>query len=193
MTRIARVTLKSESPISFSKYVSTPKKEKESYNDYEERTWRERCHYDKLTHEIYIPPMMFANALKETAKYLSDELKVEGNARVRYTKNFESGVMVVEKLPLGIKLEDVQSETNLVPSDGKRGGTTRVLKTFPVVYNWSGVVDYIILDDKITPDVFEKVLRECGMIMGIGRFRPRKWGYYGRFSVQKIEWRDYEV
>jgi hypothetical protein len=46
--------LKSASPYGQSKMIRAPKKEKETSKNYEERTWRERCHYDEKG-EIYIP------------------------------------------------------------------------------------------------------------------------------------------
>ena len=47
---------------------------------------------------------------------------------------------------------------------------------------------FYILDDTITEDVFKEHLEEAGKFIGIGRFRPRNNGFYGRFAVDKIEW-----
>jgi hypothetical protein len=49
-------------------------------------------------------------------------------------------------------------------------------------------VTFHILDDVISPDVFEQHLKDAGNFIGIGRFRPRNNGYYGRFSVKSIKW-----
>ena len=43
-------------------------------------------------------------------------------------------------------------------------------------------------DDKMT--VFEHVLNQMGNIIGVGRFRPRNNGYYGRFVVESIDIQD---
>jgi hypothetical protein len=37
--------------------------------------------------------------------------------------------------------------------------------------------------------VFAEHLREAGNFIGVGRFRPEKGGYYGRYKVNGIEWR----
>lgn len=177
--------LRSISPYSQSKHHQTPKKDKEGHADYEERTWRERMHYNKEGN-VFIPPMQFANSLKEAAKYLS--IPVQGKGKSTYTKNFEAGVMVVEPLVLPLKINDVVPETVHVPSDGRRGGTTRVVKTFGVVPEWEGKVKFLILDNIITKDVFMDVLKASGQFIGLGRFRPRNWGYYGRFEIVKLEW-----
>src|SRR3990172_5271695 len=166
--------LESRSPYSQGRYHQTEKKNKESHEDYEQRTWREKCHYEK-NGEIYIPPMQFCNSLKEASKYLN--IQIPGKGKSTYTKNFESGIMVTDKIFLNVTVNKVESETFFVPSDGRRGGSTRVLKTFPLIREWKAVVTYFILDDIITEDVFKKVLETSGQLIGIGRFRPRNWGY----------------
>ena len=135
---------------------------------------------------IYIPPMQFSNSLKNAAKILN--LSIPGQGKAKYTKNFEAGVLVFEGIKLPIKIDDVKGEWIHVPSDGRRGGTTRVMKCFPLIPEWKGTVTYNIFDDIITKDVFEQVIRASGELIGIGRFRPRNWGYYGRFIVEDIKW-----
>ena len=186
--KTAIVRLKSVSPYSQSKHHETPILEKEGKDMYEKRTWRERLHYDSVTGEVFIPPMQFALSLKEAAKYLS--LQIPGKGKSTYTKNFESGIMVIDPLPIGIKKDDVEMEALHVPSDGRRGGTTRVTKYFGLIPKWEGTVKYYILDDIITKDVFTKVLSEAGQLIGIGRFRPRNCGYYGRYEVLDIKWNE---
>jgi len=51
-------------------------------------------------------------------------------------------------------------------------------------------VTYYVFDDKIGKEIFDKILRASGQFIGIGRFRPRNCGYYGRFSVEAISWKD---
>lgn len=183
--KTAKVHLKSVSPYSQGKHIVTPKKEKESSGDYEERTWRERLHCDE-SGSVFIPPMVFCNAIKEAAKYLS--IKIPGKGKSTYTKHFDSGILVTDILELGIKKDDVQRESVFVPPDGVRGSGKRVLKHFPLISNWEGWVTFYILDDTITKDIFSYVLQECGNLIGIGRFRPSKRGYYGRFKILEVEW-----
>jgi hypothetical protein len=97
-------------------------------------------------------------------------------------------VMVLDGLKLPVKKDEVPGEWLFVPSDGKRGSGKRVDRCFPVVHEWKGDVQFHILDDVITPDVFEQHLKDAGNFIGIGRFRPRNNGYYGRFKVNKIKW-----
>jgi hypothetical protein len=183
--RTATVTLESLSPYSQSKHYTTEKLNKETSADYETRTWRDRCNVNEDGH-LVIPPMAFKNCIAEVAKYLS--IQIPGKGKATYTKHFEAGILVVEGVILPERKESVAGEWLHVPSDGRRGGTKRVMKCFPVVPKWSGSVTFFILDDTITPDVFEQHLREAGNFIGIGRFRPRNNGFYGRFRVASVNW-----
>ena len=183
--RVARCTLTSTSNYSQSKAHFTNKLDKEIPKDYEERTWKERMHFDD-NEMVIIPPMVFKNCLSECAKFVSRQ--IPGKGKATYTKHFEAGVMAMEPMELGIKKSDVEGEWLFVPSDGKRGGGTRVQKCFPKITKWSGEITFYILDETITQDVFEEHLAEAGNFIGIGRFRPRNNGYYGRFKVDKVDW-----
>jgi len=75
-----------------------------------------------------------------------------------------------------------------VPADGKRGSGKRVEKCFPVIPEWQGDLAFYILDETITEDVFRYHLEQAGKFIGIGFFRPRNNGYFGRFEVVKMTW-----
>ncbi len=181
----AIVTLRSTSPYSQSKHYTTPKLDKEKPADYEKRTWRDRMHTDE-SGEVFIPPMTFKNCVSEAAKYLG--IQIPGKGKSNYTKHFEAGLLVTDALRLGIKAADVDGEWLFVPSDGKRGGGTRVDKCFPLIKQWSGNVAFYVLDETITEDVFLNHLTQAGQFIGIGRFRPRNNGFYGRFAVDSVKW-----
>jgi hypothetical protein len=181
--RTITARLKSVSPYSQSRHYDTPKLDRELAKDYEARTWRDRLHTDK-DGNVFIPPMAFKNALAEAAKFMG--IQIPGKGKSTYTKHFEAGVLVVNPLPLGLSKDDVQGEWLFVPSDGRRGSGSRVDKCFPVIPEWSGEVEFYVLDDIITEDVFRQHLEAAGQFIGIGRFRPRNNGYYGRFAVEGI-------
>lgn len=183
--KTAIATIKGVSPYSQSKHYSTEKLPKELAKDYETRTWRDRLHAtDDGT--VFIPPMSFKNCLSEAAKFLS--LQIPGKGKATYTKHFEAGVLVTDALHLDIKKDDVPGEWMFVPADGIRGSGKRVEKCFPVIHQWSGDVTFHILDETITRDVFEHVLTQAGAFIGIGRFRPRNNGFYGRFKLESLNW-----
>lgn len=187
-------TLKSISPYSQSRHYTDAKKQGESSADYETRTWRERMHVGQ-DGNIFIPPMSFKNCLSEIAKFLS--VQIPGKGKATFTKHFEAGVLVMEPLTLPLKKADVKGEWLFVPADGMRGSGKRVDKCFPLINEWKGEVTFHVLDETLltkiaTPEgemsAFEWHLRQAGAFIGIGRFRPRNNGFYGRFAVERIVW-----
>lgn len=184
---IATANLKSASAYSQSRHytMETEKLNRESAHDYEARTWRDRLHVnaDGL---VTIPPMAFKNCLSEAAKFLGEQ--IPGKGKSTYTKHFEAGVLVVDPLALNVRKDDVKGEWFFVPASGKRGDGKRVMKCFPVIPSWSGSVEFHVLDDTITEEVFKRTLVQAGSFIGIGRFRPRNNGFYGRFTVESVKW-----
>lgn len=183
--RKVTVHLRGTAPYSQSRMHDTPKKEKESAGDYEVRTWREKCTYD-TNGMIEIPAMGFKQALDRAAKVLGEQ--IPGKGKNTYSKFFTSGVLCTSNVPLGVNIKDVASVTINANSDGVRGSGKRVKRTFPVIPEWEGVAEFIILDDTITPEVFERTLTTAGNIVGIGRFRPENGGLNGRFEPTKFDW-----
>ena len=184
--------LKSASVYSQSRPYQVEKKPRETPADYEKRTWRERMHLsEKNPGNIVIPAMQFKNSLAECAKYMSQQ--IPGKGKATYTKHFEAGVIIMNSMELDIKADDVKGETVFVPSSGKRGDGNRVYKTFPKIPSWAGVVEFTIFDHTITEEVFKEHLMQAGQFIGIGRWRPRNNGLYGRFTVDKVVWKENEA
>ena len=164
-----------------------PEENGESYDNYERRTWRNRIHVTRDGY-MYIPGNQIAEAVKIGAQYLS--LKVKGKGNSTWTKNFRSGIMIIDGIKLPILAKDVPGEELFVPSNGQKGGGTRVPKIFPYVDEWVGIITAHIFDDSIIEEVFTEVLRCAGQLIGLGRYRPGVGGHYGRFGVESIEWRN---
>lgn len=194
--KVVTATIKGIAPYSSGKVIVESKQAKETHDDFENRIWRQKMNATP-NGIACIPPTAWKNGLAEAAKYLS--LQIPGKGKATYTKHFEAGVLCVEPMILGVKIEDLQSERVFVPASGKRGDGKRVWRTFPhIPAGWGGevqfhVVDETVLqtmpgDDKMT--VFEHVLNQMGNIIGVGRFRPRNNGYYGRFVVESIDIQD---
>lgn len=184
-TCIAR--LKSASPYSQSRGYErfVPKLEKEQPADYETRTWREKCHADD-SGRIVIPGMSFKMALDAAAKFMGH--KIPGKRNATYTKHFLAGVLVLENSPIEVTKDEVEPEWLYVNADGVRGSGKRVWKCFPLIREWETDVTFYIADDTITKDVFESHLKEAGKFIGIGRFRPERGGFKGRFEVVTAKW-----
>jgi len=183
----ATVKLYSLTPTTFGKFHQAPKLEKELPDAYEQRTWKEKAHYtDDLF--VKIPGTMIGNCIRESAKFLS--LQIPGKGKSTYSKHFDAGIIIYNDIKTEIHKNDLQGHIQHVPSDGTPGGTRRVLKVFPIVQEWGGQIEILIGDDIITADVFEKVIKNAGSLIGIGTWRPRNRGMNGRFIVEDIKWND---
>ena len=184
---IAKVTLESleGSPYSQSRYHATPKGKKEGANDYEERTWRNKCHVNG-NGNVIIPPSVFKGCLQEAAKYLS--IQIPGKGKATYTKHFEAGVAVARPMDLGVKPEDARGNWILANANGRPGPGSRVPRCFPTFDKWSGDVEFEIFDETVTEEVFLDHLKQAGIFIGIGQHRPRNRGYFGRFRFTKCSW-----
>lgn len=186
MTVVYEARLRSVSPYSQSRYYSkddVPALEKESAEAYDRRTWRHKLH-TTASGQVYIPPMAIKNCLSEAAKYLS--ITIKGKGKATYTKHFEAGLLCPDPVMIGMSVDEVKSETLFVPASGIRGDGKRVTRTFPRIDEWAGVATIYVFDHVITQEILEQHLREAGNLIGIGRFRPRNNGFYGRFQVEGL-------
>lgn len=182
--KTAIVKLKSLSPYNQSRQHFAEKKEKETHDAYEKRTWKDKGHYDE-NGNAYIPPMAFKGAITNAAKMLA--IPIPGKGKSLYTKHFVAGVMVTDMLQLGVNKEDVQPQWLSCDPQGRKGGMG-VLRAFPHYEKWEGQIRIYVLDDTISEPIFERVLRESGNFVGVGQFRPEKGGYFGRYEVAEIKW-----
>lgn len=183
----AIASLRSIAPYSQSRHHSEPAMEGENPVEYEIRTWARRLHVNDAGN-VFIPPGAFTNSLLEAAQFLS--IQVPGRGKATYTKHFQAGVRVIEPLVLSLKPTDVRAEELFLNADGKRGGGRRVVRYYPRIDSWDGTVTYWVTDPTICRDVFERVLDASGTLIGIGRFRPRNLGFYGRFEVKSLTWKE---
>jgi len=175
-------------PYSQSKNIDAeehPPHEKEGKDEYDSRVWRARMHVD-TDGQVVIPAMALKSSLQEAAKYLN--MRIPGQGKATYTKHFEAGVLILEDAKTGVLAEDVKSEKLYLHANGVRGSGTRVWRRMPRIDSWEAEVEWHILDPIITEDVFARVLREAGNLIGIGRWRPRNGGIYGRYACEELEW-----
>lgn len=183
--KICTATIQGITPFTASRMHDTPKLEKERPDDYEIRTWREKAHYDS-DGIAYIPGIAFKQALDSAAKFLS--IQVPGKGKATFTKHFVSGVICADNLSLGRSRDKMEMVTINANSDGVRGSGKRVKRSFPLIPAWGGKVTFYVLDDAITKEVFETVLRESGKFIGVGQYRPQNGGTNGRYDITATAW-----
>lgn len=185
----ATATIELMTPYCQSRFHDEPKlSSKELADDYERRTWKKRLHVDD-SNQVVIPAMAFSNCIKEAAKFLS--IQIPGKGKSTWTKHFESGISVVDDVPTGRSEDDAVEKRMFVPSTGVRGDGKRVMKSYPILVPTPRLVvepEFIIVNDIITPEVFAQHLQQAGQLIGIGAFRIRNNGVFGRFKVLEINW-----
>lgn len=181
--RTCTVKITGAAPYSASRAHQDEKLNKETADAYEARTWKSKAHIANA--RVVIPPMAFKIGLDRAAKMLGRQ--IPGKGKATFTKFFESGVIVTEPVAIApessIKMERVHAN-----ADGVRGSGKRVWRNFPRIDEWSGEVTFHLIADEITADVFEEAVNYAGVAVGVGRFRPERGGYFGRFSVEGFKW-----
>ena len=177
----ATIRLRSLAPYSQSRIISQefPRKDRETWDEYEARVWREKAHFADGV--LVIPPMAFKQALDAAAKYRGE--KIPGSRGKTWSAKFRSGVLCATPLSTGIRREDVAPITICANADGKRGSGTRVMRTFPQVPKWEGDLVIHVLDPEVTEAVLVRHLETAGMLIGVGRFRAEVGGSNGRFAI----------
>lgn len=181
--KTALVKLESRSPITFGRFHNTDELPRELKDAYEKRTWREKVHAD-TDGNVFLTPMMLKNCLAEAPKFIGAQ--IPGKGKSTYTKHFEAGIMITDPIYLGIKKEDVLPLWLHVPSDGKRGGTSRVMKCFPLIQEWKGEATIYVLDEIISKEVLQQFLTAAGQFIGMGSLRVRNNGLHGRFDTEVV-------
>ena len=187
--KTATAQIEGLSPLQQGRYHQTEKLEKESPEDYETRTWREKAHVSKDGY-VLIPAMGMKKCVEKAASMLS--AKIKGRGKATYTKHFLSGIMVTEPPKVNFLAADMIPLWVFGNSMGKRGSAQggRVAKCFPTIPHagWKATATFYILDEIITKDIFEKHLIEAGNFVGLCVIRPENGGYYGRFKVNDLTW-----
>lgn len=186
--RTITAVLHSTSPYSPSRYHNVDKLDKESAADYDLRTWREHCTYDD-DGIVSIPGMAIKMALDGAAKKLKE--RVPGKGQKEWSGYFLSGVIPAQQhFSLGVHKDSVEFIDIWANADGVRGSGKRVMRRFPLLPKWQSSISLDVIDDSIPSALVEKYLDESGRLVGIGRFRPEKGGFNGRFRVESVKWKN---
>jgi hypothetical protein len=182
------------SPYSQSAKHDTPFLDREQHDAWEQRTWRNKMTTNK-DDVVCVPAMAFKQCIDTAAQKIGE--KVKGRRGATYKNFFASGFFCEADVPLAngkpIKKADVESVQISANADGVRGSGKRVPRRFPLIPKWHGVAMFTIVDDLLTPEIFEQHVKSAGIVVGIGRFRPEKGGTNGRFKAVKFEWENVDL
>ncbi len=183
--RTCTITFHGTAPYSQSRKHDIPKPQQDTHEVHDENTWREKCNVN-ADGEVVIPAMAFKQSIAAAAKRMG--LQIPNKGKATYTKFFESDVICTGDVPIGVFKDSIGSIAIQANSDGVRGSGKRVRRIFPQTDQWSGTAEFLLVDDNIPNDVFERVVTTAGIGVGVGRFRPENGGMNGRFSVDSFTW-----
>ena len=174
-------------PYSASKHVAESLLKGEKKDDHEKRRWREKMHADDQGN-VFIPGVSFKLALDETASLLNEKIPGKGNQT--YTGQFQTGVVAMGDLDLGIKSDSVKAISIFAHANGKRGPGTRVTRWFPFIPTWGGDLHMRIFNDSLNEEVFERFFIQSGLLAGVGRGRPKTGSPAGngRYRPVSFNW-----
>lgn len=193
--RVASVTFKGLSPLTQGRAFpfGASRAEDETSDEYDERMWRERAHYDAKG-KCVIPASSLHKALIAAAKFRNE--KIPGEGAKTWAKRFGAGIMVLDHAPITpvTTKDSIVCTIVHVPADGLPGGTKRVHRRFPIFQEWGSTVEITVVDGLISEDVFTRHMETAGKFVGLGTYRPSSPspGTNGRFEVEAIEWKQIE-
>lgn len=186
----AIVSINGLAPLSQSKQHDAEFLDGESNDEFDKRTWREKCNAD-ADGIVFVPAMAFKQAIDTAAKRLA--IADPDNKRANLTKYFVSDVICEDNLSIGVHKDAMTSIRISANVDGVRGSGKRVPRTLPQIQEWKGKTSFLIMEEKIKPEIFQKVLAAAGRSIGVGQFRPEKGGLNGRFEISNIKFEKMEV
>jgi hypothetical protein len=173
----------------FGRAVRSQKKDSETHEQFEWRTWKEKVPTTDEGH-CYMNPFAVTNSLVEAASWLKQ--KVPGEGQATFTKRFRCGVGPGERVMLfkhdgtPLTIEDIDPVVLFVPSDGKHGGSSRVHRIFPTAHEWAAKGSVYVFDGKIDDNRFEEHMVCAGQYIGWGSMRAGNGGINGRYKVERI-------
>lgn len=195
IVRNCSFTMIGTGPLLFGRPVFDEKRDDESHAQFDERTWQQKCSTDN-DGKLAISSTAVHKCIIAGAKWLS--MKLEKNKT--FTQRFVAGVFPLDPyFPIAngkptLTPDDCEKLPLYVPSDGKPGGTKRVWRIFPRLKpGWHCRASFLVTDERITEEVFEKHIRTAGLHDGIGSMRIGKGGPNGMFTVEDFKMTDAEL
>ena len=157
----------------------------ESFDEYENRTWKLHAHVASDGESVVIPAHGLHQALELGAQKGRLIPEAAQSQRERLSKRIATGIMLLGDLETNMKLSQAQKVTISAHANGQRGSGSRVPRSFPVWNEWQATCDIIILDETVTMKDLSTAMRWAGLVAGLGRFRPENGGHNGRFTVKE--------
>jgi len=199
MAEMSKVVLRLSGigPLLFGKPVHEDKRDNETHEQKEERTWQMKAHTDG-NGKLVMPAASVHKSFIAGGAWLS--LKIPGERNKTYTKRLQSGMMPSApycELSNGKKvltIDDCERLPLFVDSTGKKGGSSRVWKFFPKLKpGWWLEASLIVTDECLTEEIILKHAVAAGLHDGLGSMRVGTGGPNGMYTVEVKEFTPYDM
>jgi len=176
------VTIEGNTELSFSRHLPGGKKDGETFDQYEQRVWKDKMYVKDGN--VALSAVAVKKALESTATVLSESIPSKRGQK--FNKLFKiATIPTASVFKTNVPVDKVTSVRLSCDAQGKPN-TGKVDRIFPVVApGWQATISFVVVDEHITPERFVGYTNKCGLINGIGRWRPERGGLNGRFKVLK--------
>lgn len=124
---------------------------------------------------LTLPPRVIIGLLKNAAQ--KSGIRQDGK-RSTYAGIIRAVVFALDSMKLDQKLEEVIAHKEYVAIQ-----KSKVLRVFPMLKTWSGIVEFHIDDSQISLEVVDELMLYGGSFIGFGDYRPQ----FGRFTAKRIK------
>lgn len=180
-----KVQFISLSPVLFSHYSDLEKQEGETPQQFEERTWRERAHYNEEG-KVIVPGFLIKSTLEPAAKLLGK--RVNDSKMGKSLSNYIRLIQIEGDIITNVIKNNLIGTKAFVTANGQIGGS-KVPRTYPKINKWEGILEvvYPTIANALNDQIVMEHLQIAGSFVGIGHWRPGSpsCGSYGRFKVIK--------
>jgi len=181
-----KIKFKSISPVLFDQYIDQEKEEGETPQQFEERYWKERAHYNE-DGKVIIPGFLLKRTLEPAAKLLGK--RVGGGKRGKGLVHYIRLIQIEGDIVTELTKDTIQGRKSFVSSNGKPDGG-RISRRYPKIPKWEGTltVVYPTIAGALNEQIVLEHLQVAGEFIGIGHWRPGapSCGTFGRFSVERM-------
>lgn len=187
--RLLKFTICGKTGLCWGKRSAEVRRDEETPDQFDDRAVLTRVRLDNEGH-----PAISSEGIKRAILIAGTRLnmKVPGGAggKATFKARLQAGILLTgDSFPVfrngkRITLQDLTIEMLDVPSDGKKGGTSRVFRRFPkLLGSWEAQCEFIITDEALTEDVLFRHIRAAGLYDGIGTYRVGTGYSHGLFEL----------
>jgi hypothetical protein len=161
-----------------------PKETKETYMEYEERTYKLKAHSKDGV--CILPGIWIKKSLARSQVRGNCEVPPAGRSRGSLKTQVIAGVMVSDAATIMKDGKPYPVDDLVMFKKGVSIKKDKILRIRPLLSTpWSATLKITLVDNALTEDKIRTMLDWCGFYDGLGDWRVSKGGIFGRYEVVK--------